>query len=298
MIEPNTLHQMDWLDLLRALPDGSVDALITDPPYGIGLDEWDKPIDVHLFIQEAWRVVKESGFLAFFHQMPKAMDWLAPLHLSEWKMKDHIVWVKRVPSGIACELLRAHESFYIYAKGKAEYAETKGYYEDVRLPGLLFDTVTIDGIDRYIKDLQIKANGQASIIYGAGKKHSKYQYMPITSNRSPEKTNFTNVWSFIGDTRKGHTFNASHASIKPMAFLQRACELMVPNGGLIVDPFLGSGTTAVAAKTTGRNFICGDQSAEYIEIARRRVFPEFGKPPKRTKPELALSDLPLFAALV
>ena len=66
-------------------------------------------------------------------------------------------------------------------------------------------------------------------------------------------------------------------------------------GGIVLDPYMGSGTTAVAAANTGRHFICGDISAEYVEIARRRLSTEFGRPAPKRGEDAPLDDLPLFA---
>ncbi len=67
-------------------------------------------------------------------------------------------------------------------------------------------------------------------------------------------------------------------------------------GELVVDPFVGSGTTAVAAKSAGRCFIVGDQDAAYCEVAKRRVYPALGKVPKRPgKVEVDIMELPLLA---
>ena len=62
------LHLGDCLEVMKSMPDKSVDAIITDPPYGIGLDEWDKEINISEFMREAKRITK--NFLSYFGQMP------------------------------------------------------------------------------------------------------------------------------------------------------------------------------------------------------------------------------------
>jgi len=67
----NQVIHSDCFDVMQQLPSGCIDAIITDPPYGIKLDKWDNPIDIKQFIQQSQRVLTDDGFLAFFCQMPR-----------------------------------------------------------------------------------------------------------------------------------------------------------------------------------------------------------------------------------
>jgi DNA modification methylase len=62
-----------------------------------------------------------------------------------------------------------------------------------------------------------------------------------------------------------------HPAMKPLSVIKHLVECMCPTGGIVLDGFCGSGTTALAAKLTGRNFVCCDVSEKYCEIARRRL---------------------------
>jgi site-specific DNA-methyltransferase (adenine-specific) len=87
------------------------------------------------------------------------------------------------------------------------------------------------------------------------------------------------IWNF----NSVPTHKARHEAQKPVALIRHIIQMSSKPGALVLDPFAGSGTTAVACKITGRDYICGDTSAEYVELARRRVTPEFGKAPKRIR---------------
>ena len=68
------------------------------------------------------------------------------------------------------------------------------------------------------------------------------------------------------------TVENSHPTIKPLRLMEYLCTLTkTPTGGTVLDPFMGSGTTGLACKNTGRDFIGIDREAEYIEIARARI---------------------------
>ena len=118
MLPLNKIIHGDYRDAMKDIPDGSIDAIITDPPYGILNHKIETGIDIKLFMQEANRVLKDGGFLAFFGQMPTMCDWMNEAK-GDFKYRDHISWVKRQPSCITLPLLRGHESILIYSKGKS-----------------------------------------------------------------------------------------------------------------------------------------------------------------------------------
>lgn len=270
----NRVYHMDAFELLHYIPDGSIDAVITDPPYGINLDQWDKPINIDRFVQECYRVLKPAGFLFFTAQMPVMLDWLIALKSSDFIYREHISWVKRIHTGIALPLHRSHESIFIYARAKAaKYFKTKGSYADVKLAGVLNMTISIEGIDRYIKDLQIKArNGEPTRVRRKnGNRNAVYDYMDLSSDRSPEYVNFTNVWSFLPERQSNKGDWIDHPTQKPIRLMERAIELLTQDDSTVLDPFAGSGTTLIAARNLGRNFIGCDLEYKYVEIARRRL---------------------------
>lgn len=242
------------------------DLIFADPPYGIGIDTWDRAIeDVPLFIELVMRHLKQGGFFAFTQQMPSMLDWLVALRDSDLKYKDHIAWIKRQSAALALPLLRGHESLFIYGHGKADYFTTKGPYSDVKTPGLLFDVITVEGIDRYIKDLQRKANGLGTGIKGHNNSgHKAYSYRPVTSDRSPEFANFTNVWSFLPEqVRTRNRAHEGHATAKPVLLMERLVTLCTPEQAIVYDAFLGSGTTLIAGHRTGRTVYGMELSPEY-----------------------------------
>lgn len=273
MLEHDTVHHADALVLLASLPDCGVDAVITDPPYGIGLDEWDNPIDIAAFMRECRRVVKSDGFLVFTGQMPTVVDWMLAARETKWNYRDHIAWVKRKATTSMLPLNRSWESVLIYAQGSPKYRQTKGRYEDVKLAGLMTGTITLDSIDRYIKNLRRQLKGyEGKVVEKTNNRHRSHNWMNADGvDRSPEYANFTNVWSFLPENTATLGGVNAHASMKPIKLFERLVELLTDTGALVVDPFAGSGTTAIAARNTGRHYIVGDSSAEYVAVMRERL---------------------------
>lgn len=237
-------------DVERLLQGEKYDLCFADPPYGIGIDKWDVALeDVSGFIALVIQHLKSGGFFALTHQMPFMIEWLYVLRSSRLKYRDHISWIKRVHTAAACQLVRCHENLFIYCDGIQPYRSTKGPYTDVKLPGVLFDVVSIEGIDRHIKDLQLKVKqGMGSPQTDSIKRNSVYRYMGMQGDRSPEFVNFSNVWSFLPEHQRQKGNAADHATAKPLLLIQRLIELCTLDDALIYDVFLGSGTTIIASE--------------------------------------------------
>jgi len=295
----NRVHVIDAMELCALLPDESVDAVLFDPPYGMGIDKWDQPIEILPFLNEVERVLKPKGFCAFTTQMPMMIDWLVALRATGLRYKDHIAWIKRKTTTTMLELNRSHEELLIYSKGAAKYHQTKGLYSDVKLPGLLVDAYSIAAVARHIANLQLSIRrGEPQTVKHRGDPHHEsyaYQSLIKESNCSPEYVNFTNVWSFLPENLATLGGGHQHATMKPVKMWTRLIELTTPIGAVVFDPFVGSGTTALAARNCKRRYICGDQSPEYVAIARDRVRLPFEA--RRMPVNDDVSHLPMFASL-
>jgi site-specific DNA-methyltransferase (adenine-specific) len=279
-MELNRIVLGDAIEFLKSLPDNSVEAVITDPPYGIGVAEWDKPINIDEFMRECKRVSRD--FFAFFGQMPTLADWLHVAKQHKLHYLEHVTWVKRnlVPVH-AKRLNRTHEDIVIYSTGGAKlFHSTTGVYSDVKLPGVLDDAVSYESVERYINELhRWIRTGQQSM----KKRSSKRQEMFDNPSRlrgdkyDPScrlEVNFTNVWSFRqGVFQKGRAGKADylHPNEKPVEVLKRLVEMCSPVGGTVLDPFMGSGTTAIACIETGRNFIGTEREPGYHKICLERI---------------------------
>lgn len=278
----NQVIHGNCMDVLPTLADKSVFSVITDPPYGIKLDTWDVPVDIPLFTEHAARL--STGFYCFFGQMPTMVDWVCAAR-EFMQYREHISWVKRncmVQPG----LLRGHEGILVFKHNRANFYKTIGKYEDVKVPGLMFDVITIEGIRSHISALYsaIKNGGnmpQSSMSVKCQPVYTREWYIEkakqgVKQLRHPAdgKSNFTNVWSFLPPTKVQYGKNAikhQHPTQKPLELMKRLVELTTPPGGIVLDPFAGSGTTAIACLETGRQYICIEQSDEYYQMILNRI---------------------------
>jgi site-specific DNA-methyltransferase (adenine-specific) len=262
-----TIYHGDCRDILPQLEP--VDLVLTDPPYGIKIDSWDSPIElktVNLIIRD-----HTKSFLAFFGQMPSIGNWHNSMMDVGFKFLEHIIWVKRsiIPNK---RLSRSHESIYIYSLGKSDFNITKGRFEDVKLPGVLVDTNTLEGIDRYIKDLLSKLSGKSGKIKRGKKGQKAYKrFENYETDRSPEFVNLTNVWSFLSPNLSKRDGIYLHPTEKPIEIMKRLIEMLSQRSDIVLDPFMGSGTTLRAAKDLGRRAIGIEIEEKYCEIAAKRM---------------------------
>lgn len=269
----NQLIHGNCFDILPTLPDKSFDAIITDPPYGIGLADWDVKIDIPLFTTEVKRLIGK-GFYAFFGQMPTVVEWINEANNCKLKYKEHIVWVKRKEMVVEPRLKRKHESIFIYGDNATFFKKT-GKYEDVKIPGILFDVVTIQSIQRTFSDLKSGIITRVSRVNFSGQFGNQERKLCQKYGRHDlDSTDFTNVWSFLPPIfapGRCSTQSYLHPTEKPLELMKRLVEMLTPENGLVLDPFGGSGTTALACLETGRRYVVIEQNQEYFETAQKRV---------------------------
>lgn len=256
---------------LQTIADNSIDFVCIDPPYtdkkGNDVLKGHKiqtKIDICHVVSEAYRVAKDNSFFAIFGQMPSIVDWhLSALQVG-FEFKEDITWVKGQVSSPMQKITRQKELIYIYIKGNSKFKITKGAYENVALPRYLYGMVKIESLNRYILDLKYKLKNGISLeeanIKSKRLTNDKIYKNNISSNRSPDKCNFTNVWVFTPENKiNKNSNNTKHPTVKSIKLLERLIELCTPeptkeNKPIVLDYFLGSGTTAIASVNTNRDF--------------------------------------------
>lgn len=236
----NKIIQGDCLEVLRNIPDKSVDLVLTDPPYGINYKEWDK-IDFIPFtkkwVEECFRVLKSTGSFYSF------MGWT---NVSEFKLlldkygiiRNWITWHRTKGRGSSKSYKSMKEEILYYTKSR-EYT----WNEQKMLKKHIFP---------YVKN---------------GKPRGWF------TNEEGIKCRWTglgNVWFYTTPFWKMPEW-VGHPSQKPIMMIERIILSSSNENDIVLDPFLGSGTTAVACKNLKRNFIGIETSEKYCEIARQRL---------------------------
>lgn len=242
----NKIIQGDCLKVFKKIPDNSVDATFADPPFNLKKKynhyEDSKKKQQYLdwcnrWISEMVRVTKPTGSI-FLHNIPRWLIYYAK-HLNKIAYFRH--WVSWDSGGapMGKTLLPNHYGILYYTKSKSR-KEFKFF--DIRYPHPRC---------RICKEL-LKDYG--------GKKEQAHKFGPLLSD----------VWTDIHRIRHKKRRD-EHPCQLPVPLLERLILMTTDVGDIILDPFIGTGTTAVAAKRLGRNYIGIEIDADYIKIAEKNI---------------------------
>lgn len=240
-----TLYYGDCLEILPALLENSVDVLITDPPYGTQTYKTDWPVS-----EETWREIRRVGkdLYAIWGYAAQLMNWAQ--YFNDLKLIGYIIWVKYNELLVSPGLTRAHQDIAIWGRSLAQVKSHEVREPYTFSPAL--EKFFCSDIS-HINDLRerITRNGPKS--------------------PHPNGRRCTDVWVIAAP---GHGFNhhlRNHPSEKPLEACIKLVRLLTNVKDVILDPFMGSGTTGVAAVQLGRKFIGIEIEPKYFNIALRRI---------------------------
>lgn len=240
---------MDALELLKQMPDQSVDLILTDPPYNLTQNKWEKDIDFKQIFPNIWRILKDDGVVCIFSQEP----FTSKLILSDNNYKYCWFWNKGRPKNhlnAKIQPMRAIEIIVVFYKKSGRYYPilTEKRKQDIR-----------DNGNEYVN----KNNGN----YGKTKCKSilnEYRTIPVNMKYPKDILTIQGVGSY-GNEKTGHPTQ------KPKELIKYFIKTYSKENHLILDCFMGSGTTAVVCKELNRDFIGCDISQEYVDIANKRL---------------------------
>jgi site-specific DNA-methyltransferase (adenine-specific) len=229
------LFNDDCLKILAAIPSASIDAIITDPPYGTTACKWDTVIPLEPMWEQLKRIIKPRGAIVLFGSQPfsSALVMSNPEMFSyEW------VWVKTKITGVlnAKKMpVRKHEQILVFC----ETVSTGTY--------------NAQGLE--IKGTMTKQGGNSDN-YG---ERNKSEYMQEFSNWPRDVLDFPS---------EGKT---AHPTQKPVALMEYLIKTYTNEGEIVLDFTMGSGTTGVAAVNSGRHFVGIELDKGYFDIAQARI---------------------------
>jgi len=232
------LMQGDCLELMKSIPDGSLDMVLTDPPYGTTACKWDSVIPFEPMWEQLRRVTKKSGAIV----MTASQPFTSALVMSNVKMFKYCwVWDKRRPSNPMLakkQCLKVHEDICVFYDRFGTYNPQGVFETDGKPRGGVRPSKTELGFGKSIKsDYKQKKSGYPKSILTFGTDNTK------------------NV----------------HPTQKPVALFEYLIKTYTNEGELVLDNCMGSGTTGVACKNLNRNFIGIELDAEYFKIAEKRI---------------------------
>jgi site-specific DNA-methyltransferase (adenine-specific) len=239
----------DCLERMKEIPDGSVDMVLTDPPYGTTACKWDSVIPFDSMWAELKRIIKPNGAIVLFGSEPFS----SMLRCSNLKMfKYDLVWEKSKGSNFVhskYQPLKTHENIVVFSKGgAAQGSKTPMKYYPQMTVGVPYD----------------KGFGQNKIktLNGGLSKASSIHLKNETGNRFPRSVHYYKTAESEG---------SYHPTQKPVALLEYLIKTYTQENETVLDFTMGSGSTGVAALNTNRKFIGIELDEGYFNIAKDRI---------------------------
>lgn len=237
-MEINQLYKGNCLELMKEIPDESIDMILCDLPYGSTQCKWDIIIPFEPLWEQYNRIIKENGAIVLFATEPFA----SKLRLSNIKnYKYDWVWDKVKGTGFLNakkQPMRNHELICVFYKKQCLYNPQMTYGHKLKK-------------SYRSKDLQTD-------VYGEMKNDYTYE----STSRYPRS-----IQVFSTDTQN----SSLHPTQKPVALLEYLIKTYTNEGDLILDNCAGSGSTCIAAINTNRNFIGMEMDDDYFEVAENRI---------------------------
>ena len=228
----------DCLDVMKDWPDGCIDLILTDPPYGTTACKWDSIIPLEPMWEQLKRLIKPNGAIVMTASQPFTTTLIA----SNMKMFKYCwVWDKLRGAGFnyaRFQPMRQHEDILVFYDKAPKY-DSEG--------------------EPYDKPVEYKMAGTPS-----DSSHMTHSDKGRTSTATHRRKT-----SIIKMAKVNQ--NSVHPTQKPVALMEYLIKTYTNEGELVLDFTCGSGTTCVACLNTGRNYIGIEISEKYCEIARQRI---------------------------
>ena len=245
----NKIYNEDCLDGIKKIDDNSVDLILTDPPYCLGKDygndsdtknpkeylEW-----MYKWIDSILPKLKESGSMYIFlswQYSPEIFFYIK----NRMIMVNEIIWDRKVPSmgGSTRKFTSVHDNIGLFVKNKNYYFNL----DEVRIP----------------YDEKTKKARSRSIFIGA--KWLEVGYNP------------KDIWSHSRLHRQDPE-RENHPTQKPLAIINRMVKSSCPKDGIVFDPFMGSGTTAISCIRNDRKYTGFEVNRDYYKMIQKRIAKE------------------------
>ena len=254
-----TIYATDCMNAFCNIPDESVSLIITSPPYCMGKEYENISDDMNSFVETNTKVLKESIIVL---KKGGRLCWQVGFHVNNAISIPLDIIVYNIVNNINSGLNNKNKMFL---RNRIVWTFGHGVNSEKRFSGRYETILWFTKGDKYIFNLDSvrvpqKYPGKK---YSHGKKAGQFSGNPLGKNPS-------DVWD-IPNVKANHIEKTSHPCQFPVAIPQRLIKALTNEGDLIMDPFLGSGTTAVAAILENRRFVGSEIKIEYIDICKERI---------------------------
>lgn len=232
----------DCYNYLPRINDQSIDLILSDIPYNITKISWDRDINLENMWQAYNRIIKPTGKIVLFSSGDFTIK-LINSNIKEYKYR--LIWEKNVPTGMS----------------SAKYRPMK-YYEEI----CIFQK-EVGTYNPQMKERVGKHKECYNYDHYCGKSNH-VDYSKIKKKYHPDLVQPSDVLHFnVVPNRNGKL----HPTQKPVDLCEWLIKTYSNEGDLILDPFMGSGTTGIACINTNRDFIGIEKDKKYFEVAKKRL---------------------------
>ena len=252
-----TLYEGDCSKLLKKLPDGSVDLIVTSPPYCIGKAYESPKDDIETFksqhlkiFSDIYRILKKGGSICWQVGYHVGNSSVIPLDYYIYS-----IFTER-SSSLDEPLILRNRIIWTFGHGLNSTQRFSGRHETI----LWFTKGNT--YDFNLDCIRVPQKYPGKKAYKGANK-GNYSGNPFGKNPS-------DVWD-IPNVKAQHVEKTDHPCQFPVAIPQRLVKALTPINGFVLDPFMGSGTSGVAAIIEGRRFVGAEIKKEYYKIAKERV---------------------------
>lgn len=242
------MRNSDAIDLLRSMKDKVAQTLVTSPPYGIG-KEYERKITTSSWLEWIEPIVREAKRVTAEHMF--------------WQVGNHVKNGVVTPLDIILYPILACDGWVL--RNRIAWTYGHGLHASRRFSGRHETVLWFTRGDNYHFDLDAVRVPQKwpQKKYYKGPKKGELSGNPLGKNPG-------DVWD-IPNVKHNHPEKTEHPCQFPEHLAQRIISCSTRFGDVVLDPFMGSGTTAIVAAREGRRFIGGDISKKYIAISNRRL---------------------------
>lgn len=324
-IEKNTIINGNSLEVLKSLPDNSIDCCVTSPPYyalrdygcdgQIGLEETPEKYIESLcdVFSEVRRVLTPQGTLWLnigdsyngnkvgntevvknkkvsesndFHKKlwggakPKdliGIPWMLAFALRSqgWYLRQDIIWQKPnpMPESVTDRCTKSHEYIFLLSKSQKYYFD----YESIQEEATSSDKPRVFGANNQKGTLR----NDIGRVYKPRTKNCQYDGQRPNSMHFAREAGLSDEVYPVRNKRDVWTVNTkpckeAHFATYPFELIKPCILAGCPENGIVLDPFMGSGTTAIVARSLNRNYLGVELNPEYIKIAHKRLEKHLG----------------------
>jgi site-specific DNA-methyltransferase (adenine-specific) len=228
----------DCLELMKDIPNGSIDMILCDLPYGTTKNKWDEVISFNDLWNNYKRVIKENGAIVLFGSQPFTTDLI---NSNRKDFRYEIIWDKKMVTGFAtCKVqpMKCHENIIVF------YSKKPTYNPQLRAVKKPFGKI-LDGV---------KSENYGDLVNN-GKRGVGYPKTIIEFSKPNNLSKDGNL----------------HPTQKPIGLIEWLVKTYTNENDLVLDNCAGSGTTSIACLNTNRQFIVMEKEQKYYDIILNRV---------------------------